>query len=198
MKTPVRLSFGIILGAVGGAVVAGLILQIEAVRQTIGIYTSDFEIAFGRSVGEHLFTVLKILGALAGAAIGGSLAVSIRWFVALGTLLAGISIGGTVMFFVEVRTVKYVSDTWEQGNADREAYHNLISLRAIEWGKTNQPYLMRFQHNERMALTNYVRQMESVGIRKGLDFSGTNSAAYKWAKKYLATHTNSPPLGSDF
>jgi hypothetical protein len=198
VKATTRLTLGIILGAVGGAVVADLILQIEAVRQTIGIYISDFEIAFGRSVGEHLFAVLKILGALAGAAIGGSLAVSIRWFMALGTLLAGIIIGGTVMFFVEVRTVKYVSGTWEQGRADNEAFVYLQCLKAIDRGTTNQFYLLRFQNSGRMVLSNYVSEMEKTGIKEHITFSGTNAVAYPIVKKYLATHTNSPPSGRDF
>ena len=198
MKATARLTLRIILGAVGGAVVADLILQIEAVRQAIGIYASDFEIALGRSVGEHLFAVLEILGALAGAAIGGSLAVSIRWFVALGTLLAGIIIGGTVMFFVEVRTVKYVSGIWEQNRSDNEAFAYLQCLKAIDRGTTNQLYLFRFQNSGRMVLSNYVSEMEKTGVREHIAFSGTNAVTYPMVKKYLATHTNSPPPGSDF
>ena len=198
MKTYQRLALGIILGAIVGAVAASLLLQIESIRQTIGIYAFDFEIAFGRLVGHHIFTVLKILGALAGAAIGGSLAVSIRWFVALGTLLTGILIGGTVMLFVEARAVKYVSGIWEQTYADERVFNYLICLKAIDRGITNQLYLVRFQNSGRMALTGYVNEMEKLGVRERIEFSGTNAIAYKPAKKYLATHTNSLPLGSDF
>lgn len=198
MKTTARLTLGIILGAIGGAVVTSLLLQIESIRQTVGIYAFDFEIAFGRHVGEHIFTVLKILGALAGAAIGGSLAVSIRWFVALGTLLTGIVIGGIIMLFVEARSVKFVSGIWEQSHADERAYNYLMCLKAIDRGITNQLYLVQFQNNGRMALTGYVNEMEKLEVRNRIEFSGTNAMAYKPAKKYLATHTNSLPLGSDF
>ena len=193
-----RLALGIILGAIGGAVVASLLLQIESIRQTVGIYAFDFQIAFGRLVGEHIFTVLKILGALAGGAIGGSLAVSIRWFVALGTLLTGIVIGATVLLFVEARAVKYVSGIWEQSQADERAFNYLASLKAIDRGITNQLYLVQFQNSGRTTLTGYVNEMEKIGAREHIEFSGTNAVAYKLAKKYLATHTNSLPLGSDF
>lgn len=193
-----RLALGIFLGAICGAVVASMILKLPAVRQTVGVYAGDFEITFGRSIGEHIFTVLKILGALAGAAVGGSLAVSIRWFVALWTLLAGIVIGGTIMFFVEVRVVKYVSGTWEQSYADQRAFDYLQCLKAIDRGATNQLYLVRFENSGRMALNNYVREMENSKAGEHGEFSGTNAPAYRMVQKYLATHTNSLPGGSDF
>jgi hypothetical protein len=198
MKTPKRFALGIVLGAICGTALAAVILKLPAVRQIVGDYAFDFEIAFGRTVGEHIFTVLIILGALAGAAVGGSLAVSIRWFAALWTLLTGIAIGGAVMFFVEVKAVKYVSGIWEQGSSDNRAATYLLCLKAIDHGITNQLYLVRFQNNGRMALTNYVREMESLSAKENSDSSGTNSPFYKTAQKYLATHTNSLPIGSDF
>jgi len=197
MKTNRRFALGIFLGAICGAVVATLILKLPDIRQTIGIYAGDFEIAFGRSIGEHIFNVLTALGALAGAAVGGSLAVSIRWFVVLWTLLAGIAIGGATMFFVEVKAVKYVSGVSEQGYSDATASTYLQCLKAIDRGTTNQLYLAHFQENGRMALTNYVREMEKMKAGE-YGSSGTNAPFYKMARKYLATHTNSLPVGSDF
>ena len=193
-----RFALGIFIGAVCGAVVATIILGLTAVRQTVGIYAADFEIAFGRSIGENIFTVLKILGALAGAAVGGSLAVSIRWFAVLLTLMAGIVIGGTTMFFVEVKTVKWVSGLWEQDCAMEKTATWLRCLRAIDQGTTNQLYLVRFQNSGRMVLTNYVHQVENLETDEYGDRFNTNSPFYKMAQKYLATHTNSLPLGSDF
>lgn len=198
MKTRARFDLGIFLGAICGALVASLILQLPTVRQTIGVYAFDFEITFGRAVGEHIFTVFKILGGLAGAAVGGSLAISIRWFAVLGTLLAGIAIGGAAMFFVEVRVVKYVSGIWEQSRSDNEAFVYLQCLKAIDRGTTNQLYLARFQINGRMSLTNYVREMEKLKAEEHGAFSGTNAFAYPAVQKYLATHTNSLLIGSDF
>src|ERR1035437_3841262 len=158
-NTPVRntqrFALGIFLGAMCGAVVASMLLKLPDVRQTIGVYAFDFEVTFGRPIGEHLFTALTFLGALAGAAVGGSLAVSIRWFAVLWTLFAGIVIGGAIMFFVEVKAVKYVSGIWQQGYADERAFSYLECLRAIDRGATNQLYLVRFQNNGRMALTNW-------------------------------------------
>jgi hypothetical protein len=190
IKNTLRLVLGIFIGTICGAVVASMILKLEVVRLTVGVYAFDFEIAFGRSIGEHLFTVLKILGALAGAAVGGSLAVSIRWFAVLGTLLVGIIIGGAIMFFVEVRVVKYVSGIWEQSRSDNEAFIYLQCLKAIERGATNQLYLVRFQNSGRMALAGYMRDMEKMEIRERDGFSGTNAPAYGMTQKYLATHTN--------
>jgi hypothetical protein len=189
MKTNRRLALGIFLGTMCGAVVASMLLKLPDVRQTIGVYAFDFEIAFGRSVGEHIFTVLTILGALAGAAIGGSLAVSIRWFAVLWTLTVGVVIGGATMFFVEVKTVKYVSGIWQQGNADERAFAYLQCLHAIDRGITNQVYLVRFQNNGRMVLTNYVREKEKSKAGEYGPSSGTNAAAYKLVQKYLTTHS---------
>jgi hypothetical protein len=201
-NTPVRntkrFALGIFLGAMCGAVVASMLLKLPDVRQTIGVYAFDFEVTFGRPIGEHIFTALTILGALAGAAVGGSLAVSIRWFAVLWTLFAGIVIGGAIMFFVEVKAVKYVSGIWEQGYADQRAFNYLECLKAIDRGTTNQLYLVRFQNNGRMALTNYVREMEKLKAGEYGAFSGTNAPAYRMVQKYLTTHTNSLPGGSDF
>jgi len=190
MKPRTRFELGIFLGAICGAVVASMILKLEVVQLTVGVYVFDFEITFGRSIGEHLFTVLKILGALAGAAVGGSLAVSIRWFAVLGTLLVGIIIGGAIMFFVEVRVVKYVSGIWEQSYADQRVFDYLQCMKAIDRGATNQLYLVRFQNSGRMALAGYMRDMEKMEIREHGGFSGTNAPDYGMAQKYLATHTN--------
>jgi len=198
MRSVKRFVFGIFLGAIGGAVLAIVCLQLPTVRQTTGDYAFDFEIAFGRPIGEHIFTVLKILGAVTGAAVGGALAVSIRWFAVLWTLLTGIVIGGAVMFFVEVKAVKYVSEIFEQSYADQRAFNYLQCLRAIDRGATNQLYLVRFQNSGRMALTNYVRDMEKMEAGEHGGFSGTNAPAYGMAQRYLATHTNNLPISSDF
>jgi len=72
MKTRTRFALGIFFGAICGAVLAALVLKLPPVRQVVGDYAFDFEIALGRSIGGHLFTVLTILGALAGAAAGGT------------------------------------------------------------------------------------------------------------------------------
>ena len=197
MKTITRFALGIFLGAICGAALAALCLQLPDVRQTIGVYTGDFEIAFGRSISEHIFIALTILGALAGATAGGSLAVSIRWFAVLLTLMVGIVMGGTVMFFVEVKAVKYVSEISEQGNSDDRAFTYLQCLKAIDRGITNQLYLVRFQNNGRMTLTNYLREMEKLNVGEHGAFSGTNAPAYEMVQKYLATHTNSLPADSN-
>jgi hypothetical protein len=188
MKTNKRFALGIVIGAICGAVLAAVVLKLPAVRQTIGVYTSDIEIAFGRSLGERVFTVLTILGALAGAALGGSLAVSIRWFAVLWTLMSGIVIGGATMFFVEVKNVKYVSGIWQQSNADERAFTYLQCLHAIDRGITNQVYLVRFQNDGRMVLTNYVREMEKLKAGEYGLSSGTNAPAYDRVRRYLATH----------
>ena len=188
MKANKRFALGIFLGAICGAVVASMLLKLPNVRQTIGIYTGDFEVAFGRSISEHIFIALTILGALAGSAAGGSLAVSIRWFAVLWTLVAGITIGGATMFFVEVKAVKYVSGVSEQGYADQRAFTYLQCLHAIDRGITNQVYLVRFQNDGRMVLTNYVREMEKLKAGENFPSSGTNAPAYKIVQRYLATH----------
>ena len=72
MKTRTRFALGIFFGAICGAVLAALVLKLPPVRQVVGDYAFDFEIALGRSIGGHLFIVLTILGALAGAAAGGT------------------------------------------------------------------------------------------------------------------------------
>ena len=192
-KSSQRFTLGIFIGAVCGVVVASIILGLPAVRQTVGVYAFDFEVAFGRSIGENSFTALKILGALAGAALGGSLAVSIRWFLVLWALLAGIAFGGATMFFVEIRAVKYVSGISEQTYADQRAFDYLRCLSAIDRGATNQLYLVQFQNSGRMVLTGYVREMEKLKAGKHGEFSGTNALAYNMAQKYLATHTNNLP-----
>ncbi len=188
-----RFVFGIVLGAICGAVVASLILKLPAVRQTVGVYAFDFEIAFGRSIGEHLFTVLTILGAITGAAVGGALAVSIRWFAVLWTLIAGILIGGAAMFFVEIKNVKNASRIWEQNAADERVSSYLLCVKAIDRGTTNQLYLLGFQDSGRMVLTNYVREMEKLNAGKYDPFYGTNAVTYGIVRRYLATHTNSLP-----
>ena len=188
MKTNRRLALGIFLGTMCGAVVASMLLKLPDIRQTIGAYTGDFEVTFGRSISEHIFTALTVLGALAGAAIGGSLAVSIRWFFVSWTLLAGITIGGATMFFVEVKAVKYVSEVSEQSYADQRAFTYLQCLHAIDRGITNQVYLVRFQNDGRMVLTNYVREMEKPKAGEYGLSSGTNAPAYKLVQKYLTTH----------
>jgi hypothetical protein len=188
MKTNRRLALGIFLGTMCGAVVASMLLKLPDVRQTIGAYTGDFEVTFGRSISEHIFTALTVLGALAGAAIGGSLAVSIRWFFVSWTLLAGITIGGATMFFVEVKVVKWVSGLWEQGYSDERAFTYLQCLQAIDRGMTNQIYLVRFQNNGRLILTNYVREMEKPKAGGYGLSSGTNAPAYDRVRRYLATH----------
>ena len=165
-----------------------MLLKLPDVRQTIGAYTGDFEVTFGRSISEHIFTALTVLGALAGAAIGGSLAVSIRWFFVSWTLLAGITIGGATMFFVEVKVVKWVSGLWEQGYSDERAFTYLQCLQAIDRGMTNQIYLVRFQNNGRLILTNYVREMEKPKAGGYGLSSGTNAPAYDRVRRYLATH----------
>jgi hypothetical protein len=202
IKNTLRLVLGIIIGAICGAVVASLILKMPTVRETVGVYTTDFEIVFGRSVGKNLFTVLKILGALAGAAVGGSLAVSVRWFAALGTLLVGIVIGGAIMFFVEVRVVKWSSGIWEDIAASERAMAYLAALRSMDRATTNQFVLPKFQATGRTVLSNYLHETESrmeyFGYPKHPDFLFTNSAAYNIVQKYLAAHTNALPVGKDF
>jgi len=202
VKTTERLLLGIFLGALCGVALASMILKLPAVRQIVGDYAFDFEIAFGRSIGENIFSVLKIMGVLAGASVGGSLAVSIRWFAALGTLLVGIVIGGATMFFVEARVVKYVSGIWEQGSSDERASTYLEALRVLDRGATNQFYVTRFQTVGRSVLSNYLHEteerMQNFQNRKHTDFLFTNSATYHIVQKYLATHTNSLPIGSDF
>jgi hypothetical protein len=198
MKTRVRFGLGILLGAIGGAVIAHVCLELPTVRQTVGIYAFDFEIAFGRSISENLLLVLTLLGTFAGAAVGASLAVSIRWFAVLWTLLAGIAIGGLTMFFVEVKNANYASRMWEQNNADQSVFYFVQALKAIERGRTNRFYLAQFQHDARTALTNYVNHMENQNGSTYPYLSGTNAPAYGMARKYLATHTNSLPIGSDF
>ncbi len=198
MKISRRFPLGLFLGTIGGAVVAGICLNVPAVRQTIGVYASDFEVAFGRSIGEHFFTAVTIVSALAGAAVGGSLAVSKRGFAVSLALMVGIAVGGATLFFVEVKVVKYVSARWEQGYADERASTYIQCLKAIDRGTTNQLYLVRFQNNARMALTNYVREMEKMEAGEHGGFSGTNAVWYEMARKYLATHTNNLSIGSDF
>jgi hypothetical protein len=202
IKNTLRLVLGIIIGAICGAVVTSMVLQIPAVRKTVGEYAFDFEIAFGHTVGGNLFTVLKILGALAGAAVGGSLAVSIRWFATLGTLFVGIVIGGAIMFFVEVRVVKWSSGIWEDIAASERAMAYLAALRSMDRATTNQFVLPKFQATGRTVLSNYLHETESrmeyFGCPKHPDFLFTNSAAYHIVQKYLATHTNDLPVGKDF
>jgi hypothetical protein len=188
MKTNKRFGVGVFLGAICGAALAALCLKLPPVRQAVGTYGYDFQIAFGRFFGEHIFPILISLGTIIGAATGGSLAVSKRWCGVLLTFIVGIAIGGATMFFVEVKVVKWVSGLWEQGYSDERAFTYLQCLQAIDRGMTNQIYLVRFQNNGRLILTNYVREMEKPKAGGYGLSSGTNAPAYDRVRRYLATH----------
>ena len=188
MKTNKRLVVGIFLGAVCGATLAVLCLKLPPIRQNVGAYAYDFQIAFGRFFGEHIFPILISVGTIIGAATGGSLSISKRWFALLWTFIAGITIGGATMFFVEVKCVKWVSGMWEQSYSDERVFTYLQCLKSIDRGTTNQLYLVRFQNNGRMVLTNYVREMEKLKAGEYGAFSGTNAPAYEIVRRYLATN----------
>lgn len=188
MKTTTRFALGIFIGAICGAALAVSCLNLPPIRQNIGAYSYDFQIAFGRFFGEHIFPILTCLGTITGAIIGGSLAVSKRWCGVVLTFIAGIAIGGATLFFVEVKVVKWSSGMWEQGYSDERASTYLQCLKAIDRGTTNQLFLVHFQENGRMVLTNYVLEMEKLKAGEYGAFSGTNAPAYKMVRRYLATH----------
>jgi len=185
------------LGAICGAVLTALCLKLPQASQFVGNYGYDFQIAFGRFFGEHIFPVLTGFGAVIGAAMGGSLAVSKRWCALLLTFIAGMAIGGAAMFFVEVKVVKWASGMWEQGYETQKAVTYLQCLRAIDRGTTNGLFLVQFQNEGRVVLTSYVHQVEKWETVYGAG-PNTNSPFYKWAQEYLATHTNSLPIGKGY
>jgi len=188
MKTTRRFALGIFLGAICGAALASLCLKLPLVQQTLGTHSCDFQIAFGRFFAAHIFSILTSAGAIIGAAMGGSLAVSKRWCIILSVLFIGTVIGGAVVFYAEERVIKWSSGMWEQIYSTERASIYLQGLKAIDRGTTNQLYLVRFQEEGRMVLTNYVREMENLSVKENGDFSGTNSPSYKLIRKYLATH----------
>ncbi|MES1180275.1 MAG: hypothetical protein ABUL66_00265 [Verrucomicrobiota bacterium] len=198
MKTPVRFSLGIILGALcGGVIVALLLFKLPSAHERIGAFAMTFRIVFGRFFEKHAIFILTSVGAIIGAAIGVSLAVSKRCFGVVMTFICGIVIGGAVVFFIGGKVAEWSVGAAEQSAANREAFAYLQGLKAIDRGKTNQLYLAHFQENSRIFLTNYLREVE--GWKAAIFFdANTNLPSYKTAKKYLATHTNDLSPGDGF
>lgn len=62
-----------------------------------------------------------------------------------------------------------------------------MCLAAIDRAPTNRLYLLQFQSGSRAMLTNFLRQAERWPASQ-LEQAGTNAAACRMAKKYLATH----------
>jgi hypothetical protein len=199
MRTFKRL---VLLGAICGAVLSALFLKLPPIQHSIGAYGYDFQIAFGRFFGDHIFSILLSLGTIIGATTGGCLAVSTRWCVVLWTFIAGMAIGGATMFFVEVKNVRWGSEIWEDNAASERASAYLEALRAMDRATTNQIYFTNFQAVGRSALAGYLHQakqrMQNFENKERMDFLFTNSVTYRITQKYLATHTNTLPTGEDF
>ena len=198
MNTRIRFELGFLLGGICGVIIVSLLLQLATLREAVSVFGSDFEFAFRCPIGEHIFFVLKILGIFIGAALGGLLAVSIRWFAILCTFLLGISIGGVAMLCFEVKAVKRVSAYYEESFKDLIAYSRLQKLKALDQGATNQVILLQFRYDERTMLSNYLCLMEKPDAVAIGSFSRTNSPVYGMIKKYLAKHPNSLPMGTNY
>jgi hypothetical protein len=197
-----RLALGAFLGAICGAVLTALCLKLPPVNQYIGTYGCDFQIAFGRFFGEHISSIPISLGTIIGAAIFGSLGVSKRCCALMLLFIAGIAIGGASMFFVEVKVVRWASGVFEDNAASERASAYLEALRAMDRAATNQLYITKFQAVGRSVLAEYLHEteerMQNFENTESMDFLFTNSATYHITQRYLATHTNTLPVGSDF
>jgi hypothetical protein len=188
MKKSTFLLLGFVLGAAAGSVLTALcVFRLPVIRENFGSLEITFRIAFGRYFEQHLIFILISLGAAVGAAIGVSLAMSKQCFGIVMIFISGIAIGGTVMFFISEKVVKWESAAWEQNASAEKAFAYLQGLKAIDRGKTNQFYLIHFQENGRMVLTNYLREVENREVQV-FGESNTNLPGYKAAKKYLAEH----------
>jgi hypothetical protein len=210
-----RLVLGIFLGTfLGAALVAGIIFALPENCRLDSINAESFvlflQLVFGH-LADHPASFLKIAGAVIGAVTGVFLAKAIpnpkRWLALLAVLIAGIVIGVTAIYRPGKSMVEKMSAVWEDNAASERASAYLEALRAMDRGATNQLYITRFQTVGRTVLANYLHEtqerMQNLENKEhadfpNMDFFFTNSATYHIAQKYLATHTNSFPIGNDF
>jgi hypothetical protein len=205
-----RLAFGISVGGFLGAVtVAGIIYALPEnfKLNTTTAYPFVFilELVFGHwAYPPEPF--LKFAGATIGA-VAGIFMVGIvpnpkMWLAFLAVFIVGILIGGAAIY----RPGKKLAETLQAEGEDiavgERASAYLNALRAMDRGATNHLYLANFQTGGRSVLSNYLHETEErMQNLKGKEYPDsffTNAAIYHITQKYLATHTNSLPIGSDF
>jgi len=210
MKRIKRLLLGILLGGLlGAALTAGVIY---ALPEDHGLNTTYVEplVSFLQLVFGHLADnpahCLEAIGGVIGAVTGVFLAKAIPhpkfWLAMLSALLVGMIIGATAIYRPGKNILEWGSAIWEE-NADMQyASAYLQALRALDQAATNKAAITKFQANGRGVLSNYLYETESrEQIWKGrepVDFIFTNSGTYHIVQKYLATHTNSLPVGNGF
>ena len=196
MTEPRRLLLGILLGAAGGSgLVAGIIF---ALPEEHGLHSPTAEplVRFLRFVvndlnlnSEHfLIGSGAVIGAVTGILLARVIPNEKKWLTTFLALVAGIMIGFVGMYFPSARWVDQISDLWAHTCEGERAWAILRSLEALDRATTNQIYLVNFQQNGREELTNYLREVESWHTNS-FEFSPTESATYKHAKKYLAAHS---------
>jgi hypothetical protein len=205
-----RLALGISVGAFLGAVtVAGIIYALPENYKlnTTTAYPFVFilELVFGH-LAHPPEPFLECAGATIGA-VAGIFAVRIvpnpkMWLAFLAVFIVGILIGGAAIY----RPGKQLAETLQAEDEDiaagERASAYLNALRAVDRGATNQLYLANFQTVGRSVLSNYLHVteegMQNLKNREYPNSFFTNSAIYHIAQKYLATHTNSLPIGKDY
>jgi hypothetical protein len=205
-----RLALGISVGAFLGAVtVTGIIhaLPENFKLNTTAAYPFIFilQLVFG-----HLAYAPEPFLEFAGATIGavaGVFAVRIvpnpkMWLAFLAVFIVGILIGGAAIYRPGKKLAETSQAEEEDIAAGERASAYLNALRAMDRGATNHLYLANFQTAGRSVLSNYLHETEErMQNLKGNEYPDgffTNSAIYHITQKYLATHTNSLPIGKDF
>lgn len=196
MKKSTRILLGLTAGAVTGALPALVyVFKFRPCRDNFNSFDAIMGIIF-RSFHDHHYMLLIVgLGAITGAALGGSLGVAKWCFAMTAIFICGIILGTAVLFYPMEKMTEQGQAIWGQMVADERAVAYLQGLRAIERGKTNELYLMRFQDVSRMVLTNYLcdteKQMRYYNERKpygNVDFLFTNSPTYRIIQKYVKQH----------
>src|ERR1017187_5876031 len=136
-KTFQRLVLGIVLGAFLGAALAGLFLKLPLIQQNLAEIGFSFELVLGRFFAEHFYAVVTTSGAVVGMAVGGSLAVSKWWGIAVMGLCAGMAIGGAAIYAAEEKVVNWQSELCEDMAVSQRASAYLDALRAMDRAATN-------------------------------------------------------------
>ncbi len=210
MKKSVRVLLGLVIGAMIGVIpVLVYVFKFSPCRDSFNSFDEIMAITFRSFYDQHYMLLMVGLGALIGAAIGLCAARAVPrpklCFALLVVFIAGIVIGSTAIYRPGKNIVELMSAVWEDNAASERASAYLAALHAIDRGTTNQLYITRFQIEGRTALAGYLHETEGreeraldLKYKANMDFLFTNSATYHIVQKYLATHTNSLPMGSDF
>lgn len=183
-KTGKPIARGILLGALCGAAFALLgIWGCPAVRQNGGAFHLILQIAWGHFIDEHIVAILIGLGAVVGAVTGGFLAVSKKGTLVLLAFMAGIVLGGWVVFAAGKKLTDELSVMTGYFTSDAEARTLLKSLKAFEGG--TPVALTNYQHSSRQILSNYIHEVETLQ-KENHPWLNLSSPTYRAARHYLA------------